>query len=638
MLGGLVDLVDVLTDVREKLRGAMSVEDWSRRFHEMVKECCELPAAEAWRWQQFETVIAEFVRSAQLDGDPLTDAIDHEDLSQLMRARLQAGPGRPRFGTGSVTVSSFMAQRGVPYEVVCILGGDGEPGGAWSVDDLVALNPCIGDRDQRSEYRAQLLDAVLSARRALVILSNGRDVRTNREIPPMVAMSELLEVIDRTVRTDTNRSASEVLTIDHPRQAWADAAFVPDGIVPDEVWSWDRAALAAATIRRERTMGTPGVTSVEPEPSVGRDESHDGDDRQADDGAPIDLTRLARGVAAPTVHRIEDRLGIALGQDEKATSDLIDLTLDGLQEWSVGNPLLQQSRRSGEPPTPDEVAQWIAHARAEGSVPPGILADTVLRTIVGRVGGIMACFAAELDEDPQPRTVAARVEFEDVDGEVRAVEGNVTDVIGSRVLRPTLSRLKCGDLLRAVIDVAVLTLHDPSVEWESVLIGRPQKDEGVYRQRVRLRTTEVGTGAQCAQAVLRRMFELLDRAADRPVPFFAETSTQLWLEMKARRDGGEEKKGGKKPDPKRKWDDSHNRRGERYEPANRLFFDLDWWELTKLTTEVGEVPGVSAGTPALAAWAKFVWEELERVAVFETAPVPVDTIAITDDAGQEASP
>ncbi len=55
---------------------------------------------------------------------------------------------------------------------------------------------CLGDRDRRSEQRAQFLDAVLSAGERLVICSTGFDVRTRAEIPPAVIVSELTEAVE----------------------------------------------------------------------------------------------------------------------------------------------------------------------------------------------------------------------------------------------------------------------------------------------------------------------------------------------------------------------------------------------------------------------------------------------------------
>ena len=53
-------------------------------------------------------------------------------------------------------------------------------------DDLLLLDPHVGDRDARSEDRQLLLDAVLAATDHLVITYAARDERTNLRRPPAV--------------------------------------------------------------------------------------------------------------------------------------------------------------------------------------------------------------------------------------------------------------------------------------------------------------------------------------------------------------------------------------------------------------------------------------------------------------------
>ncbi len=102
--------------------------------------------------------------------------------------------------------------RSVPHRVVCLLGLDD---GAFprvserDGDDLILADPYVGDRDPRSEDRQLLLDALLAATEHLVITYTGRDERTNLERPPAVPVGELLDVVDRTVRTEDGTPARD---------------------------------------------------------------------------------------------------------------------------------------------------------------------------------------------------------------------------------------------------------------------------------------------------------------------------------------------------------------------------------------------------------------------------------------------
>ncbi len=204
-LGAVADLIDELGRATSLLRTPGTVGEWCDALAAAVGALCAVPDDEAWRWRGVERAIEGFRDDATVDGSPRGEIIDPADLATLFRRRLAGTNGRPRFGTGAVTVSSLTAQRGVPHRVVCLLGLDDDvaAGSLSSTEDLTGDPPCVGDRDARSEQRSQLLDAVLAADDRLLLLSTGHDLRTNTEVPPVVAVAELLDVIDATVRAPT---------------------------------------------------------------------------------------------------------------------------------------------------------------------------------------------------------------------------------------------------------------------------------------------------------------------------------------------------------------------------------------------------------------------------------------------------
>ena len=122
---------------------------------------------------------------------------------------------------------TLVPMRSVPHRVVCLLGLDD---GAFprrtapDGDDILERDPCVGDRDVRSEDRQLLLDAVLAATDHLVVTYCGRDERTNAVLPPAVPLGELLDVIDATARTATGPARRHVV-VEHPLQTFDDRNF-----------------------------------------------------------------------------------------------------------------------------------------------------------------------------------------------------------------------------------------------------------------------------------------------------------------------------------------------------------------------------------------------------------------------------
>ena len=160
------------------------------------------------------------------------------DVRALLADRLKGRPTRANFRTGHLTVCTLVPMRSVPHRVVCILGlDDGEfPRKApRDGDDLLLEDPHVGDRDPRAEDRQMLLDALLAATERLIITYTGNDERTNLERPPAVPVAELLDVVDRTVRTgpgpDVPQAREQILTR-HPLQPFDPRNFRRGGADP----------------------------------------------------------------------------------------------------------------------------------------------------------------------------------------------------------------------------------------------------------------------------------------------------------------------------------------------------------------------------------------------------------------------
>ena len=98
-------------------------------------------------------------------------------------------------------------------------------------DDLMLADPHVGDRDARTEDRQLLLDALLAATDQLIVTYTGNDERTNLVRPPAVPIGELLDVVDRTVRSDEGRARDKVETR-HPLQPFDPKNFTPGELMP----------------------------------------------------------------------------------------------------------------------------------------------------------------------------------------------------------------------------------------------------------------------------------------------------------------------------------------------------------------------------------------------------------------------
>ena len=529
VVGALADLVHELELAARALTTAATVEQWCADVGRAADVLFEVPDADSWQRRDLDHELAGVVAEATVGDDPVTADLPADQLATLVADRLTGRPGRVRFGSGSVTLSSLTAQRGVPSPVVCLLGLDGDLAGGSSAaaHDLMAIAPCVGDRDARSEMRAQLLDAVLAAGERLLIFSNGADVRTNALVPAAVPLAELSDLIDHTVRPDhAAHGATRRLTVRHPRHPWAETNFVPGALVGDGPWGFDRAARAAALSRRSQGPETALITtSLEPVTTE-----------------VVTLAELVEVVCEPCRTLGSRRLGLSLPREAVPPSDLLPLDLDPLQTWQIKASQLDVRRATGSGWNEHQNV-WETAQRRSGAVPPLVAGDRVLDSATRAVDELVAALEHECgllayavpDSVPVDIDVAAVIGAADASTDASTgasagasgvppprVIGAVHGVAGDVVVDITPSRIHAERLLSMWVRLAALVAADPARQVRGVVIGRPSTGDGVVTHRLSLRAPDV------AADVLAVVTDLHRRASCDAVPAFPRTTRCLY--------------------------------------------------------------------------------------------------------------
>jgi exodeoxyribonuclease V gamma subunit len=513
-------------------------------------------------------------------------------MAMLLAERLGGRSGRPRFGSGAITLSSLTAQRGVPYRVVCLLGLDTDAGGgAAAADDLTATSPVVGDRDARSETRAQLLDALLAAGEHLVICSNGRDLRTNVEVPPTVALAELVDLIDASVvapsdgpRAEASR-ASDAIALEHPRQAWSERNFQAGALGVDGPWGFDVVACQAAVQRRQQTA-TPAFLP-EPLPVV-----------VADD---LTIGSLYSALTTPVRQFLSLRLAMVLDDDAAEPDDLVPLAADALDSWKVADALLsvRLGLDSDEADVVDAaIEQWAEVERAGGALPPFAFGERVLGRARTRADLVSVARNTVLDAEGVPHASTTHlVDITLPDG--RRLHGEVPGVHGHVVVAASVSKLALKNRIAAWLHLAVLGTAFPDQPWQALVVGTAGKADkpAVATERWQL------LSAEHAAEALACIVHLADRAGIDIVPAFPATTEALHRgDRKAAADA---------------WGDggmySRGERDDRW--VQFVFGDIDLDDLLALPPrpdETGDEWG--SGGSRVERWAERVWGTFARTA------------------------
>jgi exodeoxyribonuclease V gamma subunit len=516
LAGRFAELVDRLALALDTLAGPHTVPRWAEAILAATESLGATSEADAWQGYELRRLLEEVATEGT--GIVPSAELALPEVRALLAGRLAGRPTRANFRTGHLTICTLVPMRSVPHRVVCLLGLDD---GAFprrsprDGDDLLLDDPHVGDRDPRTEDRQMLLDALLAAGERLIVTYSGNDERMNAVRPAAVPVGELLDIVDATARvaSDPACPASRLVRVRHPLQAFDERNFLAGRLVAGGSWSFDRVALEGAlALRGERTV--PGPLVPVPLPPVER--------------PVLELTDLVRFVERPVRAFLRQRLGISTTDTEDEVSDALPVELDALEQWGIGQRLLEALLAGIESRTA------IVAEIARGTLPPGELARPVIARVWPTVD-LIAGHARAYGGSDEPRSVECNVHVPD--GPL--LTGTVSGVRGHVLLSVTYSRLSARHRIAAWVRLLALTAAHPGEPFEAVTVGRARSgaefgDVSVARIQQLGRDPEARRARALAQ--LRELIDLHARGMREPLPIPCLTAAAYATALVAGRD------------------------------------------------------------------------------------------------------
>ena len=498
LAGRFAELVDRLGVALDALSAAQDVGGWTAAIAAAVDSLTATGQRDAWQRAELDRILDDVAREAAAS----TTRLALPEVRALLAERLQGRPTRANFRTGHLTVCTLMPMRSVPHRVVCLLGMDEGVFPRKSPrdgDDLVLRDPRVGDRDPRTEDRQLLLDAVMSATDRVIATYTGNDERTNVPRPPAVPLNELLDVVDRTVRTQDGRPARERVVVRHPLQPFDARNFIPGALAGARPWSFDPVTLQGArALAGERAPASGFLAGPLP---------------PLEQASIVELADLVRFVERPARAFLRGRLDITVGEADDEVADALSVELDGLQRWGVGTRLVE-GVLSGASLQECERAE-----RARGSLPPGLLA----RPVLARIRPVVQEIVRAARETVGPAAEAGSLDVRVALDEGRALGGTVAGVCGDVLRTVTFARLSPRHRLAAWVRLLALTAAHPDRPFEALTVGQARRSgapEGAQVTIARIRPI----GPERALAGLRIVVDLWERGMREPLPLACMTS------------------------------------------------------------------------------------------------------------------
>lgn len=432
LAGRFAEFLDRLEAVLVGLRGPNPAPVWSAQLGQALDLLTEVAEPDVWQRTQAGLVLGELTAPAGEAGLTLAD------MRAVLADEFRARPTRSNFRTGEVTVATLVPMRFVPHRVVAILGLDDEafPRVAHvEGDDVLALDPCLGERDPRSEDRQLLLDALMSATDHLLLCYTGADPVTGALRPPSAPLADVIDTVTATVEPGATVVTREPLQ-----------PFDVVNFTAPQPFSFDRQAHAAAEAARRGAQPAPSFVPAALAPFP-EDE--------------VTLDDLVDFLTDPTKALLRQRLGVNFPRDPDEVADALPLSVTGLPRWHIGERLLHEVLAG---------AAMDAARQAElrrGTLPPGQLGIADLDEITAVVTPISAAVSAAARG-----TERASVELGLTLGAHR-LTGAVGGVYGTTLIAASYSTLAPKHLIAGWVRLLALLAHGRDAD--AVVIGRHNK-------------------------------------------------------------------------------------------------------------------------------------------------------------------
>jgi exodeoxyribonuclease V gamma subunit len=198
---------------------------------------------------------------------------------------------------------------------------------------------------------------------------------------------------------------------------------------------------------------------------------------------------------------LRKRLGISVADYSDEVEDALPVELDALEEWGVGqrllNARLQGAERRGA----------ILAEIARGKLPPGVLGEPVIRRIDPVVDAIV-------ERVPEGEATSLDVRVALPDG--RTLSGTVANIVDDTLRTVTYSKVNPRHRIAAWVRLLAVQAAYPGREFEAVTVGRGP--DGVAVARVG------GLDGALALDYLVELLDLYDRGMREPPPLYCLTS------------------------------------------------------------------------------------------------------------------
>ena len=321
LLGPLAQLLKDLAVTRSELQQVHTPAQWLEILHVLIERFfVDTSKADGLALSSLDLQL-EALEKMWRHGGLTEQQLPLEVVAEELLSALDKPTLTQKFLGGAINFATLMPMRAIPFQQVWLLGmNDGDyPRSVRPADfDLMAKDYRPGDRSRREDDRYLFLEALLSARKKLVISWIGRSIRDNAQRPASVLVGQLRDHLAAGWQLQGGGDLLKALTTEHPLQAFSRQYFLPNRVA--NLFTYAHEWRQLHELKDNALQKYP---AWQPE-------------------SPVTLQELAAFLRHPVKTFYSQRLGINWYAQHEVLQNEETFTLDGLETWSLENKLIQQ--------------------------------------------------------------------------------------------------------------------------------------------------------------------------------------------------------------------------------------------------------------------------------------------------------
>lgn len=329
LLGNFIRFVRQLAALGPELARPCSPAEWQTRFSRILDSFFLSSRETAAELAALRASFAAFAETAATAG--YNRPIPVDAAADRLGSALEEPVRGASFLRGKITFCSLVPMRSIPMQVVAILGlNEGKfPRRESKLGFNVLATPRPGDRSRPAEDRYLFLEAILSARRNLLLFYQGRSLKDGSALPPAVPLTEFLNCMQQSF---PGFQVSETRL----------QGFHPDGFRPD--CGLDLRSYSAGNCRAAAALA--GAAAAPPPSQTGRRPAPLPPEPLPES---IPLDELEQMFSYPCRWFLKNRAGTRFLEEELTLADDEPIVLDPLEHYQLRTAIDQALNRQEDP-------------------------------------------------------------------------------------------------------------------------------------------------------------------------------------------------------------------------------------------------------------------------------------------------